>query len=64
MTKARYRQRLGLAHRAHSVAQIAAITLLELRRQIDASKGRGASNTYVTCIEKYFIPYFGDKMLE
>ena len=62
--EARYRQRLGLTHRAHSVAQIAAITLLELRRQIDGSSGRGASNTYVTCIEKYFIPYFGDKMLE
>ncbi len=62
--EARFRQKLGLTHKAHSFAQIAAITLVELRKQIDASSGRGAYNTYATCIEKYFVPYFGDKMLE
>ena len=63
----RYRQRLGLAHRAHSFAQIADITLRELRQQIDASTGKSgktANHTYVSCIERYFLPYFGDKQLE
>lgn len=34
---ARFRQRLGLAHTAHSFAQIAAVALEELRRQISNS---------------------------
>ena len=40
--EARYRQRLGLAHRTHTYAQIASLTLLELRKQIDASNGKTA----------------------
>lgn len=62
--EARYRQRLGLAHKTHSFAQIAQVTLLELRAKIDASTGRTAYSDYVGCIEKYFVPYFGDKRLE
>ena len=62
--EARYRQRLGLAHRTHTFAQIAAITLAEMRQQIDLSKGKTALHSYATCIEKYFLPYFGDKVLE
>ncbi len=62
--EARYRQKLGLAHKTHSFAQIAAITLAEMRKQIDASKGLTAYHSYITCIEKYFLPYFGDKLLE
>jgi integrase len=62
--EARYRQRLGLAHRTHTFAQIAAITLAEMRKQIDMSTGKTAVHSYATCIEKYFLPYFGDKVLE
>jgi integrase len=62
--EARYRQRLGLAHQTHTFAQIAAITLAELRLKIDASTGRTAYTDYVSCIEKYFLPYFADKRLE
>ena len=62
--QSRYRQRLGLAHRTHSYAQIAALTLTELRKQIDASNGKTAFHTYVSCIEKYFVPYFADHRLE
>lgn len=40
--EARYRQRLGLAHRTHTFAQIAAITLAEMRQQIDLSTGKTA----------------------
>ncbi len=62
--EARYRQRLGLAHRTQTFAQIASITLTEMRQQIDLSKGKTAVHSYATCIEKYFLPYFGDKVLE
>ena len=61
---ARFRQRLGLAHNARSFAQIAATTLEELRRQIDAARGKTAADSYVSCIERYFLPYFGDKQFE
>jgi integrase len=62
--EARYRQRLGLAHQTHTFAQIAAVALVELRVKIDASTGRTAYSDYVSCIEKYFLPYFKDKRLE
>ena len=62
--EARYRQRLGLAHQAHTFAQLAQLVLAELRQQIDASSGKTAYHSYVSCIERYFLPYFGDKLLE
>jgi hypothetical protein len=62
--QARYRQRLGLAHRAQDFAQIAAATLHELRLLIDSAVGKTAYHSYVSCIERYFLPYFGDKRLE
>jgi integrase len=62
--EARYRQRLGLAHRAHTFAQIAAITAAELRRKIDAATGKTSYHDYLSCIERYFLPYFGDKHIE
>jgi len=62
--EARYRQKLGLAHRTHTFAQIAAITLNDLRKQIDVSKGKTANHSYVSCIEKYFIPYFAERKFE
>jgi integrase len=62
--EARYRQKLGLAHRAHSFAQIATTTLDELRKQLDAGIGKSVYRTYITCIEKYFLPYFAARRLE
>jgi integrase len=61
---ARFRQRLGLAHTARSFAQIAAVALEELKRQIDAVRGKTAADSYVSCIERYFLPYFGDQHFE
>jgi integrase len=62
--EARYRLRLGLAHKTHSVAQIARETAADLRRQIDLGQGKSVLSTYLSCIERYFIPYFHDKRLE
>lgn len=62
--EARFRQRLGLAHRAHSFAHIAALCVAEMRRQIDEKARKTALNDYVSIVERYFIPYFGDQQLE
>lgn len=62
--QARYKQRLGLAHTAHSFAQIANATLHELKTQMDAGIGKSVYKSYITCIERYFLPYFSDMRLE
>ena len=62
--EARFRQRLGLAHRAQSFAQIASEVLQDLRRLIDAYSGKTAYHSYVSCIERYFLPYFKEHQLE
>ena len=62
--EARYRQRLGLAHRTHSVARIAAECLQELRQEIDLRGKKSSLNDYASVIERYFVPYFGDRELE
>lgn len=56
----RFRQRLGLAH----IARIADATLDQLRKEMDLGRGTRVYQSYITCIEKYFIPYFADKQLE
>jgi integrase len=62
--EARYRQRLGLAHQTHSFAQIANIVLAELRQQVDRVSGKTSYHDYISCIEKYFLPYFAERKLE
>ena len=62
--EARYRQKLGLAHTAQTFAQIAHATLHELRTQMDAGIGKSVYKSYITCIERYFLPYFGECQLE
>lgn len=62
--EARYRQRLGLAHRTHTVAQIAAVCCAELRTKIDGSSGKTSNHDYLSCIERYFVPYFGERHIE
>jgi integrase len=62
--EARFRQRLGLAHRTHSIAQIAAETVADLRRDIDLGRGKVIYKDYIACIERYIAPYFAEKQLE
>jgi integrase len=62
--EAHYRERLGLAHQSKTFKEIAAITLHELKTQLDNGVGKVVYKTYITCIEKYFLPYFSDKHLE
>jgi integrase len=60
----RYRQRLGLAHTTHTFAQIAHTTLAELREQIALKARKSSFDDYVVCIERYFVPYFGERRPE
>lgn len=62
--EARFRQSLGLAQTAQNFAGLAHATLKELRTEMAAGRGKSVYATYITCIEKYFIPYFADKRLE
>ena len=62
--EARFRQRLGLAHRAQSVAHLAQLTARELRRQMDLGHGKSVYGSYLSCIERYFIPFFTHQHLE
>lgn len=62
--EARFRQRLGLAHRTHSIAQIAAETVAELRRDIDLGRGKVIYKDYIACIERYIAPYFAETHIE
>ena len=63
--EARYRQRLGLAHQTHLFAHIAQACIQDLRQQMDARGGKKtALNDYVSIIERYFVPYFGERQLE
>jgi integrase len=62
--EARFRQRLGLAHRTHSIAQIAAETIADLRRDIDLGRGKVIYKDYIACIERYIAPYFAETQLE
>ncbi len=62
--EARFRQRLGLANKGATFAQIAQETLRHLRTELDAGRGKVVYRTYITCIERYFMPYFGDQLLE
>jgi integrase len=62
--ESRYRQKLGLAHRAHSFSHIAGVCLEDLRHQIDLKKTKSSLNDYASIIERYFLPYFGERMIE
>ena len=62
--EARFRQRLGLARRAQSVAHLAELTARELRRQMDLGHGKSVYGSYLSCIERYFIPFFTHQHLE
>ncbi len=62
--EARFRQRLGLAHTAQNFAQIAVATLADLRRELDLGRGKSVYASYITCIERYFLPYFAEHQLE
>jgi hypothetical protein len=62
--EARFRQKLGLAHKGTTFTTLAHETLRHLRLELDAGRGRVVYASYISVIERYFIPYFAEKQLE
>ena len=62
--EARYRERLGLAPAHKSFKDIAIATVEEMQRDLTAGTGKKIYVDYCSVIERYFIPYFGDKYLQ
>lgn len=62
--ESRFRQSLGLAQTSQNFEGIAQATVKELREELDAGRGKSVHTSYITCIEKYFIPYFGEMRIE
>lgn len=62
--EARYRERLGLAPAHKSFKDIAMATVEEMQRDLAAGTGKKIYVDYCSVIERYFIPYFGDKYLQ
>lgn len=62
--EARYRERLGLAPAHKSFKDIAMATVEDMQRDLVAGTGKKIYVDYCSVIERYFIPYFGDKYLQ
>jgi len=62
--EARFRQKLGLAHKGTTFTAVAHETLSHLRLEMDAGRGRVIYSSYISVIERYFLPYFGERHLE
>ena len=62
--EARFRQKLGLAHKGATFTEFAQAALQDLRLALDAGRGRVVYSSYISVIERYFLPYFGDKPVE
>jgi integrase len=62
--ESRYRERLGLAPVHKTFAQIARITVEDLRRDIDAGTGKKIYEDYCRAIDGYLIPFFGERYLQ
>ncbi len=61
--EARYRERLGLAPVQKSFADIARTTIDELKRDLAAGTGKKIYVDYISIIERYFVPFFGERHL-
>ena len=61
--EARYRERLGLAPVQKGFADIARTTVEELRRDLSAGTGKKIFVDYISIIERYFVPFFGERHL-
>ena len=62
--EARYRERLGLAPVQKTFAEIARITVEELQRDLTAGTGKKIYVDYISIIERYFVPFFGERHLQ
>lgn len=61
--EARFRVRMGLAPVRKSFSQIAQLTVEEMRRDLAAGTGKKIYDDYIQVIERYLVPFFGDRQL-
>ena len=62
--EARFRERMGLAPARKSFSQIAQLTVEEMRRDLAAGTGKKIYDDYIQVIERYLVPFFGDRQLQ
>ena len=62
--EARFRERMGLAPARKSFSQIAQLTIEEMRRDLAAGTGKKIYDDYIQVIERYLVPFFGDRQLQ
>jgi hypothetical protein len=62
--EARFRERMGLAPARKSFSQIAALAVEEMRRDLAAGTGKKIYDDYIQVIERYLVPFFGDRQLQ
>jgi len=62
--EARFRERMGLAPARKSFSQIAALAVEEMRRDLSAGTGKKIYEDYIQVIERYLVPFFGDRQLQ
>ena len=44
-------------------ADVAAYLILEMQKQLDAGLGKKSYRDYIIVLNRYLIPYFGDKFV-
>lgn len=59
----RYRERLGLAPVQKSFADVARATVEDLQRDLAAGTGKKIYVDYISIIERYLVPFFGQRHL-
>ena len=62
--EARFRERYGLAPTRRKFHAIAAMTVKDLEAEIKAGIKPSTNSDYIRVINKYFIPFFGERYLE
>jgi hypothetical protein len=62
--EARFRERMGLAPTRKTFSQIANFAVEEMRRDLAAGTGKKIYEDYCQVIERYFIPFFGERHLQ
>lgn len=61
--EARFRERMGLAPTLKRFSDIADACIKDMQRDIAAGTGKKVYKDYIQVIERYLIPYFGQKYL-
>jgi site-specific recombinase XerD len=62
--EARFRERAGLAPVRRRFRDAALATIEELRAELAAGTGKAIYADYCAAIERYFVPFFGDRYFE